>query len=54
MAMMDASREVCDWYLSYIAPKIGGGSHALGTIQEEFEVVHAKITDNIILWMRKK
>ncbi len=54
MAMMDASRDVCDWYLSYIAPKIGGGSHTLGAIQEEFEVVHAKITDNIILWMRKK
>ncbi|MGZ8547544.1 MAG: bifunctional diaminohydroxyphosphoribosylaminopyrimidine deaminase/5-amino-6-(5-phosphoribosylamino)uracil reductase RibD [Sulfuricurvum sp.] len=52
--MMNASCEVCDWYLSYIAPKIGGGSQTLGSIQEDFEVLHAKITDNIILWMRKK
>ncbi len=52
--MFDASREVCDWYLSYIAPKIGGGSQTLGTVQEDFEVLSAKITDNIILWMKKK
>ncbi|MDD5051766.1 MAG: bifunctional diaminohydroxyphosphoribosylaminopyrimidine deaminase/5-amino-6-(5-phosphoribosylamino)uracil reductase RibD [Sulfuricurvum sp.] len=53
-AMMDASREVCDWYLSYIAPKIGGGTQTLGIIQEDFEVVHAKIHEDIILWMKKK
>jgi len=52
--MFEASPHVCDWYLSYIAPKIGGGSQTLGTIQEDFEVLHAKITDNIILWMKKK
>lgn len=52
--MFEASREVTEWYLSYIAPKIGGGSQSLGTVQEDFEVVHAKITDNIILWMKKK
>lgn len=52
--MFEASRDVCDWYLSYIAPKIGGGTQSLGTIQEDFEVLHAKITDNIILWMKKQ
>lgn len=52
--MFEASRDVCDWYLSYIAPKIGGGTQTLGSIQEDFEVVHAKISDNIILWMKKK
>jgi diaminohydroxyphosphoribosylaminopyrimidine deaminase/5-amino-6-(5-phosphoribosylamino)uracil reductase len=52
--MFEASRDVCDWYLSYIAPKIGGGTQTLGAIQEDFEVVHAKISDNIILWMKKK
>ncbi|MBV5321727.1 MAG: bifunctional diaminohydroxyphosphoribosylaminopyrimidine deaminase/5-amino-6-(5-phosphoribosylamino)uracil reductase RibD [Sulfuricurvum sp.] len=52
--MFRATRDVSDWYLSYIAPKIGGGSQSLGVIQEDFEVLHAKITDNIILWMKKK
>lgn len=52
--MFEASRAVCDWYLSYIVPKIGGGSHTLGSVTEDFEVLHAKITDNIILWMKKK
>lgn len=52
--MFSATRDASDWYLSYIAPKIGGGSQSLGVIQEDFEVLHAKITDNIILWMKKK
>jgi len=52
--MFQASHTVSDWYLSYIAPKIGGGSQTLGTVTEDFEVLHAKITDNIILWMKKK
>ncbi|WP_294915380.1 bifunctional diaminohydroxyphosphoribosylaminopyrimidine deaminase/5-amino-6-(5-phosphoribosylamino)uracil reductase RibD [Sulfuricurvum sp. PD_MW2] len=52
--MFEASREVCDWHLSYIAPKIGGGSQTLGMVQEDFEVLSAKITDNIILWMKNK
>ncbi|MGA9045570.1 bifunctional diaminohydroxyphosphoribosylaminopyrimidine deaminase/5-amino-6-(5-phosphoribosylamino)uracil reductase RibD [Sulfuricurvum sp.] len=53
-AMMEASLKVTDWYVSYIAPKIGGGSFGLGSITEDFEVMNAKITDNIILWMKKK
>jgi diaminohydroxyphosphoribosylaminopyrimidine deaminase/5-amino-6-(5-phosphoribosylamino)uracil reductase len=52
--MFEATREVCDWYLSYIAPKIGGGSQSLGRIQEDFEVLSAKIHEDIILWMKKK
>lgn len=53
-SMMEASREGCDWYLSYIAPKIGGGSVSMGSVTEDFEVLSAKISDNILLWMRKK
>jgi diaminohydroxyphosphoribosylaminopyrimidine deaminase/5-amino-6-(5-phosphoribosylamino)uracil reductase len=52
-AMLGASRTVCDWYLGYIAPKIGGGAHTLGTVTEDFEVLHAKIDQDIILWMKK-
>jgi diaminohydroxyphosphoribosylaminopyrimidine deaminase/5-amino-6-(5-phosphoribosylamino)uracil reductase len=53
-SMMSAVREVCDWYSCYIAPKIGHGSVSMGAVQEDFEVMHAKIDDNILLWMRKK
>lgn len=52
--MLEASRKVTDWYLSYVAPKIGGGTLQLGSVTEDFEVMNAKITDNIILWMKKK
>ncbi|MCK9373101.1 MAG: bifunctional diaminohydroxyphosphoribosylaminopyrimidine deaminase/5-amino-6-(5-phosphoribosylamino)uracil reductase RibD [Sulfuricurvum sp.] len=53
-AMMESASSYIDWCLSYIAPKIGGGTQTLGTVQEDFEVLHAKITDNIILWMKKR
>ena len=52
--MLEATRDVSDWYLSYIAPKIGGGTQTLGSVTEDFEVLSAKITDNIVLWMKKK
>lgn len=53
-SMLEASRDVCDWYLGYIAPKIGGGAVSMGSVTEDFEVVHAKISEDIILWMKKK
>ncbi|MFA5215274.1 bifunctional diaminohydroxyphosphoribosylaminopyrimidine deaminase/5-amino-6-(5-phosphoribosylamino)uracil reductase RibD [Sulfuricurvum sp.] len=53
-SMMQACGDVVNWYLSYIAPRIGGGSQTMGTLQEDFEVVHAKINEDIILWMKKK
>jgi len=53
-SMLRASQEVCNWYLCYIAPKLGGGLQNMGSIQEDFEVLHAKISDNIILWMKKR
>ncbi len=53
-AMMEASSEVCDWYLSYIAPKIGCGSVGMGSVTEEFEVMNATINQDIVLWMKKK
>ncbi|MDP3266454.1 MAG: bifunctional diaminohydroxyphosphoribosylaminopyrimidine deaminase/5-amino-6-(5-phosphoribosylamino)uracil reductase RibD [Sulfuricurvum sp.] len=53
-SMMEATRDVCDWYLSYIAPKIGGGMTTIGQNQEDFEVMSARIQEDIILWMKKK
>ena len=53
-SMMEATREICDWYLCYIAPTLGGGSDNMGSVTEDFEVLSAKISDNILLWMRKK
>lgn len=53
-SMMKATREICDWYLGYIAPKIGGGMTTIGQNQEEFEVMSARIHEDIILWMKKK
>ena len=52
--MMSSVQEVCDWYMCYIAPIIGHGSVSMGAVSEGFEVMHAKIDDNILLWMRKK
>ncbi|MFA6188974.1 MAG: bifunctional diaminohydroxyphosphoribosylaminopyrimidine deaminase/5-amino-6-(5-phosphoribosylamino)uracil reductase RibD [Sulfuricurvum sp.] len=53
-AMMEATRDICDWYLCYIAPKIGGGNLTIGQATEDFEVMSAKIQEDIILWMKKK
>lgn len=53
-SMMDATRDICDWYVSYIAPKIGGGMNTIGDYQVDFEVMSAKIQEDIILWMKKK
>jgi diaminohydroxyphosphoribosylaminopyrimidine deaminase/5-amino-6-(5-phosphoribosylamino)uracil reductase len=52
-SMMQACGDTVNWYLSYIAPRIGGGSRTMVTLQEDFEVVHAKINEDIILWMKK-
>ncbi len=53
-SMFQACTDVCDWYLCYLAPKLGSGLQNMGSIQEDFEVLSAKITDNILLWMKKK
>lgn len=50
--MLEASKKIDAWYLGYIAPKIGGGSFGMGKITEEFEVLHAKINNDIVLWMK--
>lgn len=52
--MMEATHDICDWYVSYIAPKIGGGMSTIGHNQVNFEVMSAKIQEDIILWMKKK
>jgi len=52
--MMTALSGQCDWYLCYIAPHIGGGTQGVGSATEEFEVLHAKISDDILLWMKKR
>jgi diaminohydroxyphosphoribosylaminopyrimidine deaminase/5-amino-6-(5-phosphoribosylamino)uracil reductase len=53
-AMMEATREVSDWYVCYLAPKLGGGRFTIGAKQEDFEVMNAKIQEDIVLWMKKK
>lgn len=53
-SMMEAVHEICDWYLCYIAPKIGGGVTTIGQNQEDFEVMSARIQEDIILWMKIK
>lgn len=53
-AMMEATGEVCDWYVCYIAPKFGGGLATIGHRQENFEVMSAKIQEDIVLWMKKR
>jgi diaminohydroxyphosphoribosylaminopyrimidine deaminase/5-amino-6-(5-phosphoribosylamino)uracil reductase len=53
-SMMEATSKISNWYLSYVAPCIGGGKTNIGAITEAFEVLSAKISDNILLWMRKK
>lgn len=50
--MMASCALYCDWYLGYVAPKFGGGSVGMGSITEEFEVLHATISDDIRLWMK--
>ena len=52
--MMEATREICDWYLCYIAPTLGGGFTSIGYKQENFELMSAKIQEDIILWMKRK
>lgn len=51
--MLGATHGMCDWYLGYIAPKIGGGTQTMGCVTEDFEVLHAKIDEDIVLWMKK-
>jgi diaminohydroxyphosphoribosylaminopyrimidine deaminase/5-amino-6-(5-phosphoribosylamino)uracil reductase len=53
-SMMEAVHGICDWYLCYIAPKIGGGMTTIGQNQEDFEVMSARIQEDIILWMKIK
>jgi hypothetical protein len=38
----------------YIAPKLGGGLATIGHKQEDFEVMSAKIQEDVILWMKRK
>jgi len=52
--MMQATCAVCDWYVCYIAPKLGGGLATMGLQQEDFEVMSARIQEDIILWMKRK
>ncbi len=53
-AMLEATAEVCDWHLCYIAPRTGGGTLGMGNVTEEFEVLRATISGDIVLWMKNK
>lgn len=52
--MMDATRDVVDGYVCYLAAKMGNGSMTMGNITEEFEVLNAKMGEDILLWMKRK
>ncbi len=52
--MMEATVGICDWYVCYIAPKLGAGVATMGHKQEDFEVMSAKIQEDVILWMKRK
>ncbi len=53
-SILAATLDLCDWHLCYLAPKLGGGIATMGSVQVDFEVLSAKISDNITLWMKKK
>ncbi|WP_455756586.1 bifunctional diaminohydroxyphosphoribosylaminopyrimidine deaminase/5-amino-6-(5-phosphoribosylamino)uracil reductase RibD [Sulfurimonas sp.] len=52
--MYELSREYVDFYLCYIAPKIGGDD-GLKKIEDNFEILNIeKETQDIIMWMKRE
>ncbi|MGD9969848.1 MAG: bifunctional diaminohydroxyphosphoribosylaminopyrimidine deaminase/5-amino-6-(5-phosphoribosylamino)uracil reductase RibD [Sulfuricurvum sp.] len=52
--MFEAAQSAVNWFVCYIAPNLGGGTAGIKGVTEEFEVLHATISDNILLWMKSK
>ena len=52
--MFSYVKDFVDWYLVYIAPKIGNGAVSIGKTSAEFEVLHAFSNGDMQLWMKSK
>ncbi len=53
--MFEASKDMVDWYLAFMAPKSGGGTISLLQMQEQFETLHvSQIGSDVALWMQRK
>ncbi len=53
-SMMKAVRSMIDGYVCYLAATMGQGTKTMGTNTEEFEVLSARIDQDILLWMKRK
>lgn len=52
--MYEASKEVCDYYLSFISPQSGGGTMSLLNNRDRFDILHVRqIESDIMLWMKR-
>jgi len=52
--MYEATKEVCDYYLSFISPQSGGGTMSLLNTKEQFDILHVReIESDIMLWMKR-
>jgi diaminohydroxyphosphoribosylaminopyrimidine deaminase/5-amino-6-(5-phosphoribosylamino)uracil reductase len=52
--MYEASREVSDYYLSFISPQSGGGTMSLLNNKDTFDILHVRqIEGDIMLWMKR-
>ena len=53
--MYEATKEVVDYYLTFISPKSGGGTISLLNNEDEFKILHVRsIESDIMLWMKRK
>ncbi len=53
-AMFEATKEVVDSYLCFVAPK-SGGKVAFATSKEDFDIIHSQTSgSDLMLWMQKK
>lgn len=53
-SMREAVRSITDGYVCYLAAKMALGGTTMGIGTEEFEVLSAKIDEDILLWMKQK
>jgi len=54
-AMYKSTKEVVDYYLTFISPKSGAGTMSLLNSKDEFKILHVRqLQSDIILWMKRK
>jgi len=52
--MFEATKDVTDYYLSFISPQSGGGTMSLLNNMDTFEILHVRqIERDIMLWMKR-